>query len=300
MSANKFLTTRTTSLAGLAAAAYSNSAFFFFVQDQIRGAHSMYDLHRSRPSSLFLDMIGFKEVFVDYFNNIIETDPLYLEVSRLFPHKVASLSDFSEVYLEVFLRELDNLTNYSIFIKQFMSDCLDIMLSEISFRSYETDNYAVVTNFLAGLRGQNTDIKFFEDILAIVLDNPSTKIHDAPPDRILKLKRGFTTDYNHKGLTKARVEIPIRQWEESYIYRDLKQLEPATAKMLITENYDGYMVEAILEPTLTNGLGTEIIGATYNYSGNETLMPNSRRLTAAEQRIIDFDLVNSPTGLVEV
>lgn len=300
MSATKFITTRTTSLAGLAAAAYGNSALFFFVQDQIRGSHSMYDLHRSRPSSLFMDMIGFKEVFVEYFNKTILDTRVYAEVSKLYPHKVSSPTDFSEQYLAVFLRELDNQSNYSIFVKQFLLNCLETMLLEISFGEYVSEDTEIVTKFLTQLRQELSDIKFFEDILAIILDNPSTKLHDAPSDRILKLKRGFSTDYNHKGLTKSRVEIPIKQWEDSYVYRGMKNLEPSNSRLFIVENYDGYIVDSVLDPAVANGLGTATISSMGITDSDETLRMPSRRLTPAEQRIIDFDLVNSPTGLVEV
>lgn len=300
MSSNKFLTTRATTLAGLAAVAYGNSSFFFFVQDQIRGAHSMYDLHRSRPSSLLLDMLGSREVFIEYASKIASESDLYFELEKLYPQIITAPTDFSEIFLRVFLRELDNLTQYSVFVRQFFRECLEQALLEISFGQYALLNYDYVDSFLLGLREEIGDIKYLEDILLIILDNPSTKINAAPADKILKLKRGLSTEYNHKGLTKARVEIPISQWEQNFVYRDMRGFQPSMINVVITENYDGYSLESVLSPEITNGLGTTVVGATWDSSSYEFPQASNRRLSPEEQRIMNFDLVNSQTGLVEV
>lgn len=298
MSTNTFLTTKTTTTSSLAATAYGNSSFFFFVQDQIKGAHPLYDLHRSRPSSIFLDTLGSRDIFVDYIDT--QNFKIFAKLRALFPQKSISLSN---LFLDLFLRELDNLTEYSIAPDKFLEENINIFIEEISLGGYvqsseESREFAQL--FMAELSKQTTNISRFKEILLIILENPMTKLDDAPADLLLPLRKGLSTDYNHKGLTKERVEIPISDWQNDYIYRDLKVYDVSRSRLLVVENYDGYGIDFLRNSTLTNGITTENIYLEDRFDEIELPKMNPTRLKAGEARIINFDLINAPTGIVEV
>lgn len=298
MSTNTFLTTKTTTTSSLAATAYGNSSFFFFVQDQIKGAHPLYDLHRSRPSSIFLDMLGSRDIFVDYIDT--QDFKIFAKLRALFPQKSINLSN---LFLDLFLRELDNLTEYSIAPEKFLEENINIFIEEISLGEYvqsseESREFAQL--FMAELSKQTTNISRLKEILLIILENPMTKLDDAPADLLLPLRKGLSTDYNHKGLTKERVEIPISDWQNDYIYRDLKVYDASRSRLLVVENYDGYGIDFLRNFTLTNGITTENIYLEDRLDEIELPKMNPTRLKAGEARIINFDLINAPTGIVEV
>ena len=298
MSTTTFLTTRTTTAAGLAAVAYGSSTFFNFVQDQIRGAHPLYDLHRSRPSSLLVDMLGSRQVFTDYVANI--NFKLFSRLSTLFPERS---SDLPNRFLDTLLRELDNLTEYSVDPRKLIEESVNILIEEVSLGTYlpeESESREFVNTFVSGLAKQSTDMSRLIDILLIIVENPATKIDDAPSDLLLPLRKGLSTDFNHKGLTKARVEIPVSQWENNFVYRDMDFYDSSKTGLYVIENYDGYGIDFLLEPSLTNGITTENIYAEDRLSDYEFPRTNPTRLKEGEKRIINFDLINSPTGLVEV
>jgi hypothetical protein len=301
MSTNTFLTTRTTTLASLGAVAYGSSSFYFFVQDQIRGSNPLYDLHRSRPSALFLDMLGSREVFVEYIAELAQVSNIYSKLHKLYPDKISSREGFAEHFLRIFLRELDNLTRYSVFVMDFLDGCLDILVKELSMgeTNYIPDGFSKL--LLSGLDGYGTDISNFKEVLAIIFDNPNAKLDDAPADRLIKLRRGLSTEFNHKGLTKARVEIPISQWQQDFAYRDMKVFQEQSARLVVTENYDGYGIDQVLNPEIINGLSTKTLSSDEAGVKDYTPPPSNRnRLSEGEQRVVDFDLINAPVGVVEV
>lgn len=298
MSTNIFLTTRNTTTSSLAATAYGNSSFFFFVQDQIKGAHPLYDLHRSRPSSIFLDMLGSKDIFVDYVDN--RNFKNFAKLRALFPQKSTNLSS---LFLDVFLRELDNLTEYSIAPEKFLEENINILIEEVSLGKYvqtlnESKEFA--QQFITGLSSQATNMSRFKEILLIILENPMTKLDDVPADLLLPLRKGLSTDYNHKGLTKERVEIPISDWQNDYIYRDLKVYDASRSRFFIIENYNEYGIDFLRNSALTNGITTENIYLEDRFDEIELPRINPTRLKAGEARIINFDLISAPTGIVEV
>lgn len=298
MSTNSFLTTRTSTTAGLAAVAYGSSLFFYFVQDQIRGAHPLYDIHRSRPSSLLIDMLGSRGVFEDYL--ISKNFKLFSKIEKLYPEKS---SEIYSRYLDVFLREIDNLSEYSVNYLKLIEEITNIFIEEISFGTYvssssEAKDFSKI--FVDGLSNEKTDMSKLIEILTIIMENPSTKFDDAPSDLILRLRKGLSTEYNHKGFTKQRVEIPINQWEANFTYRDISQYDGSRSRIFVTENYEGYGIDFLLDPSISNGLTTQTIYEEDGIRDYEFPRTNPSRLKEGEQRIINFDLINSPTGLVEV
>lgn len=300
MTTKNYLTSRISNQVGLAAIAYGQSDYFAYVQDQVIGSHTYYDLHLSRPSSVFTDLHGSFSDLKTYFCGHLSLDQGFQDLLLLYPG-IESAEVFFDYFIKTFLREIDNISTYGVNLPDFLQECLDLVTFELSLGGKIVDYTGFVKDFVEGLAEEITSTQRFDSIFRIVADNPLSKIYDLPDNKIIPLRTELLNEYNHKGFTKELVEIPVSDWESGYIYRNIKDFNSPKITQCVTENYSGYTLDQINNLEVTNGLGTETMAdALSRVESYPTRSLVNNRLSLAEQRILEFDLVNSPTGLLNI
>lgn len=252
---------------------------------------------------VFKDLFGKFSDLEIYFSSIFSTDSFFIELTKVYPH-IETVDKFFEMFISVFLRELDNISSYGLSLPQFLQECLDLLVYEISLGAIENGGArfaSVIKNFMDGLATQQTNVKRFNSLYIIVSDNPLTKIYDLPDNKILALRTDIKDEYNHRGFTKEFVEIPMTDWENEYTYRNVANFNNSKISRYVTENYSGYIADHITAPEVTNGLGVETIAdATARVNSYPQTTRLNYKLSPAEQKVLEFDLVNSPTGVISL
>lgn len=287
---------------GLAAVAYGRSDYFGYVQDQIIGSHTYYDLHLSRPSTIFSDLFGdfseLREYFVQTFESTEVSDILF----KLQPRLLNS-ARFFDTFIQTFLRELDNISEYGVSLPSFLDLTLKLSAAEPNPDDDLIDFTEFIKLFIDGLAEQtSSEVKRFSSLFRIVADNPLCKIYDLPNNKVIALRNELLNEYNARGFEKEFVEIPISDWENEYIYRNTANYATPKIVAYATQNYASYISDHVFSPEVTNGLGVETIAdATTRVDsypvGSSTV---NNRLSPAEQKVLEFDLINSPTGIISL
>lgn len=289
---------------GLAAIAYGRSDYFGYVQDQIIGSHTYYDLHLSRPSTIFSDLFGdfseLQEYFVQTFESTEASDILF----KLQPRLLNS-AHFFDIFIQTFLRELDNISEYGVSLPSFLDLTLKLSVAEPNLTAADKlINFTeFIKLFIDGLAEQSSsEIKRFASLFRIIADNPLCKIYDLPNNKVISLRNELLNEYNAQGFEKEFVEIPISDWENGYIYRNTANYATPKIVAYATQNYASYISDHVYSPEVTNGLGVETIAdATARVDsypvGSSTV---NNRLSPAEQKVLEFDLINSPTGIISL
>lgn len=304
MSTTNYLTSRVSNQIGLASIAYGQPDYFTYVQTQVIGSHPYYDLHLSRPSMVFEGLFKQFSELRSYFASQLEGAEVWSTILKLFP-RAKTPEGFFDIFLMIFLREIDNISVYEPNLPEFLTSCLSLTLRELNKERKNIDyiNFgAFVRSFLDNLPTQpTTAVRRFASLFRIATDNPRTKIYDLPNNKVITLRNELRNEFNEKGLQKEFVEIPISDWENGLIYRDTSNLTTDKTVVYVTQNYSGYITEHVTSPAATNGLGTETIAdATVRVEAYPPSTMVNNKLSPAEQKILEFDLINSQTGIIEI
>lgn len=293
MSYSRYLTSPITNLAGLSAIAYGDSQYFYYIQNQFIYGRQWKDLYKSRPSQLFFDFIIDSSDFENYILSYFESNKIISINKKLLRDKFKNKS-FEKVFIEKFSLFLDTNTVYDIgFVEILDKTFKDILIykKEKSGQIAQDFNEYIINNYSSYSR-----LDIFVDI---IVNNPNTKIYDLPDNHIITLLNSLDKiQFNSKGLNNNYVEIPISDYENDYIYRNVTDARNSNVQLnkFVRANYSNYLPDQLNSAETYNGVDTRIPIE----DELDITEINNVPISSDIDRIRNFSLINKPPGLTSL
>lgn len=294
MAQSNFLTDRFSTIGGLASVAYGSSSLFPTVADQLKRSSRTRALDSQIPSHSFLDFIGTQEFLKDLMLEVIMTEySLGGDVTDFVDLYTNGIDEFSELFTRIFIQSLDQYSTYSVSPSKIISDSIEKTTQRFTSLSAVPIDFVSLTEKLIQ--------KFFdseylaEDIpvfLAILANNPNTKVTEAPPDSLVQLDVQGVSSKDHRGVERNFGTISPRDYYNGAAYAPTGNL----LKKAVVQGYVGYPLVSLLGESLLNqdsyeNLDLNSVGA--SVLGSISTNPN---LSSEEEAIYNINLATIDLG----
>ena len=294
MAKSNFLTDKFSTTGGLAAVAYGSSSLFPAVADQIKRRSKTRALDSQRPSHAFLDFVGTRKFVLDVFKSVFEeeynTGEIITDFIDLYAH---SVDNFSETLLEIFLYSIDEYSTYSISPSGIFAESIEKTMLRFDPESNLDIDFRDLT-----IKIQNKFIELgyigedVSSVLVFLINNPNTKLSEAPPDNLIQLEAQSTTTKDSKGVERNYGTLSPQKYYNGAAYNT----DPSAFKKSVVQGYVGYPLVSLLGESILNQDSYENLDLDYIGSSVLSNIQDNSNLSPTERAIYNLNLATLDLG----
>ena len=294
MAKSNFLTDKFSTTGGLAAVAYGSSFLFPAVADQIKRGSKTRALDSQRPSHAFLDFVGTKKFVLDVFKSVFKEEYDTGEIITDFIDLYAqSVNNFSDTLLNTFLYSVDEYSTYSISPSEIFAESIEKTLLKFDPES----NLDIDVRDLA-TKVQDKFIEFgyvgedASSVLVFLINNPNTKLSEAPPDNLVRLEAQGTFAKDSKGVERNYGTLSPQRYYGGNAYNT----DPSAFKKSVVQGYVGYPLVSLLGESILNQDSYENVDLDYIGSSVLSNIQDNSNLSTTERAIYNLNLATLELG----
>lgn len=294
MAKSNFLTDRFSTIGGLAAVAYGSSVLFPTVANQIKQTSRTKALDAQIPSHALLDFVGTKNFILDIVKSVLDSKYGKEEALTDFIDIYAkSTLAFSTLFVDVFVSNINTYSTYSVSPSQIIQDSL----GKTSKRFDESGQFELdLQNITSEIIQKFIDFGYIgEDILSVIallINNPNTKVTAAPPDSIVELDVQGVSTKDHRGVDRAYGTLSPGEYYSGVAYKPFGN----SIKQSVVEGYVGYPLVSLLGESLLNPDSYDNLDLNFANSSVLGEIANDSNLSEEAQSIYNINLATINLG----
>ncbi len=250
MAKSNFLTDQFSTIGGLASVAYGSSSLFPTVADQIKQSSKTKALDSQLPSHALLDFLGTRKLIEDIFRSVvIEEYGITENVTDFVDIYVTDVGRFISIATDLFISNVNKNSVYSVAPTQIIADSLE----EAGLRFVNPIPLELnLFNFAVKIEKAFVELGYagedFVPFVSLLINNPKTKVTQAPPDSIVTLDvKGISTK-DERGVERIYGTLSPQEY---YAEVALKE-QGSSIKESILQGYVGYPLFSLLGESLLN------------------------------------------------
>ena len=250
MAKSNFLTDQFSTIGGLASVAYGSSSLFPTVADQIKQSSKTKALDSQLPSHALLDFLGTRKLIEDIFRSVvIEEYGITENVTDFVDIYVTDVGRFISIATDLFISNVNKNSVYSVAPTQIIADSLE----EAGLRFVNPIPLELnLFNFAVKIEKAFVELGYagedFVPFVSLLINNPKTKVTQAPPDSIVTLNvKGISTK-DERGVERIYGTLSPQEY---YAGVALKE-QGSSIKESILQGYVGYPLFSLLGESLLN------------------------------------------------
>lgn len=250
MAKSNFLTDQFSTIGGLASVAYGSSSLFPTVADQIKQSSKTKALDSQLPSHALLDFLGTRKLIEDIFRSVvIEEYGITENVTDFVDIYVTDVGRFISIATDLFISNVNKNSVYSVAPTQIIADSLE----EAGLRFVNPIPLELnLFNFAVKIEKAFVELGYagedFVPFVSLLINNPKTKVTQAPPDSIVTLDvKGISTK-DERGVERIYGTLSPQEY---YAGVALKE-QGSSIKESILQGYVGYPLFSLLGESLLN------------------------------------------------
>lgn len=250
MAKSNFLTDQFSTIGGLASVAYGSSSLFPTVADQIKQSSKTKALDSQLPSHALLDFLGTRKLIEDIFRSVvIEEYGITENVTDFVDIYVTDVGRFISIATDLFISNVNKNSVYSVAPTQIIADSLE----EAGLRFVNPIPLELnLFNFAVKIEKAFIELGYagedFVPFVSLLINNPKTKVTQAPPDSIVTLDvKGISTK-DERGVERIYGTLSPQEY---YAGVALKE-QGSSIKESILQGYVGYPLFSLLGESLLN------------------------------------------------
>jgi len=247
---SNFLTDQFSTIGGLASVAYGSSSLFPTVADQIKQSSKTKALDSQLPSHALLDFLGTRKLIEDIFRSVvIEEYGITENVTDFVDIYVTDVGRFISIATDLFIANVNKNSVYSVAPTKIIADSLE----EAGLRFVNPIPLELnLFNFAIKIEKAFIELGYagedFVPFVSLLINNPKTKITQAPPDSIITLDvKGISTK-DERGVERIYGTISPQEYYSGVALKE----QGSSIKESILQGYVGYPLFSLLGESLLN------------------------------------------------
>lgn len=250
MAKSNFLTDQFSTIGGLASVAYGSSSLFPTVADQIKQSSKTKALDSQLPSHALLDFLGTRKLIEDIFRSVvIEEYGITENVTDFVDIYVTDVGRFISIATDLFIANVNKNSVYSVAPTKIIADSLE----EAGLRFVNPIPLELnLFNFAIKIEKAFIELGYagedFVPFVSLLINNPKTKVTQAPPDSIITLDvKGISTK-DERGVERIYGTISPQEYYSGVALKE----QGSSIKESILQGYVGYPLFSLLGESLLN------------------------------------------------
>ena len=250
MAKSNFLTDQFSTIGGLASVAYGSSSLFPTVADQIKQSSKTKALDSQLPSHALLDFLGTRKLIEDIFRSVvIEEYGITENVTDFVDIYVTNVGRFISIATDLFIANVNKNSVYSVAPTKIIADSLE----EAGLRFVNPIPLELnLFNFAIKIEKAFIELGYagedFVPFVSLLINNPKTKVTQAPPDSIITLDvKGISTK-DERGVERIYGTISPQEYYSGVALKE----QGSSIKESILQGYVGYPLFSLLGESLLN------------------------------------------------
>jgi hypothetical protein len=247
---SNFLTDQFSTIGGLASVAYGSSSLFPTVADQIKQSSKTKALDSQLPSHALLDFLGTRKLIEDIFRSVvIEEYGITENVTDFVDIYVTDVGRFISIATDLFIANVNKNSVYSVAPTKIIADSLE----EAGLRFVNPIPLELnLFNFAIKIEKAFIELGYagedFVPFVSLLINNPKTKVTQAPPDSIITLDvKGISTK-DERGVERIYGTISPQEYYSGVALKE----QGSSIKESILQGYVGYPLFSLLGESLLN------------------------------------------------